>query len=257
MDNILSVITLTFNNYNELVDTINSISRCENIESVIVNGGRCVKTAKFLQENPKYISITEPDRGIGDAFNKGVEMASGQFITFLNSGDALIDEEYYRFAINYFIERPSIDYVYADILFDHAMIGEHRVKPNKEIGKTPFPHPSLIVRSQVFVEIGGFDNDLKSAMDFDFMCKMIKNKFNGYYYQNSPVVLMDGQGVSSSNGLQGLNERELVLKRYNMLDRHSYYYFKRLRLSLFAREVLKKLNILDLYDKIKYKARNK
>ncbi len=252
MRNILSVITLTFNNYNELVGTTNSIRHCENIESVIINGGGCVKTAEFLQKNPRHISVSEPDEGIADAFNKGLNMASGQFIAFLNSGDTLIDEEYYRFAINYFIEYPLIDYIYADILFDHAMIGKHRVKPNKEIGKTPFPHPSLIVRSRVFIEIGGFDNDLKSAMDFDFMCKMIKNKFNGYYYQNNPVVLMDGKGISSSNGLQGLNERELVLKRYNMLDRHSYFYFKRLRFSLFARKVLDKLNILEFYDHFRY-----
>jgi hypothetical protein len=220
-------------------------------ESVIVNGGKCLETATFLKQHPEFVSLTESDEGISDAFNKGINLSTGDFITFLNSGDKLIDRAYYDFANNYFTQNPNVDFIYADIIFNHRDHGELLVKPNTFIGKTPFPHPSLIVRKRVFDKIGGFDKKLKVAMDFDFMCNMIKNKFTGYYYSNTPVVYMDGNGASSSNGLKGINERLLVLKRYGLLDFHSAAYLRKLKLKTEARNILQRLNLLEAYDKIK------
>ena len=97
----LSVVTLTFNNYHELIKTINSLKGIDSVESVIVNGGSCIETKEFLEKNSQYTSISESDNGISDAFNKGIKLSSGKYITFLNSGDIVIDRGYYQFAINY------------------------------------------------------------------------------------------------------------------------------------------------------------
>lgn len=247
----LSIVTITYNNFLELKSTLETIAGIPNTESVIINGGKCQETAAFLNEHNEFISVSESDEGISDAFNKGIKLSTGDFITFLNSGDKLIDRPYYDFANSYFASNPNIDYIYADIIFNHRDHGELLVKPNNFLGKTPFPHPSLIVRKRVFDKIGGFDKNLNVAMDYDFMCNMIKNKYSGHYYSDSPVVYMDGNGASSSNGLKGINERLLVLKRYDLLDIQAALYLKKLKLKIEARNVLERLNLLEAYDKIK------
>ena len=68
-NDILSVVTLTFNNYHELIKTINSLKGIDSVESVIVNGGSCIETKEFLEKNSQYTSISESDNGISDAFN--------------------------------------------------------------------------------------------------------------------------------------------------------------------------------------------
>jgi len=249
--NILSVVTLTFNNYHELIKTINSLKGIDSVESIIVNGGSCIETKKFLEKNNQYVSISEPDYGISDAFNKGVNLSSGKFVTFLNSGDILIDREYYQFAINYLSNNSHINYIYADIELNHKYMGKQIVRPNRKSGKTPFPHPSLIVKRSIFNKVGSFDLTLKIAMDYDFMCRLIKERYRGFYYKKA-VVLMDGKGISSNNGLEAVNERILILRRYNFHNFYSYYYLQKLKFKILIRKVLNKLGILDFYDRIKY-----
>lgn len=246
----LSIVTITYNNFLELKTTLETISGIQNTESVIINGGECQETLSYLNQHQKYTRSSEPDEGISDAFNKGIKLSTGDSITFLNSGDKLIDSYYYDFANNYFLENPQVDYIYADIIFNHQDHGELLVKPNTSISKTPFPHPSLIVRKIVFEKIGGFDKTLKIAMDFDFMHRLIKGKFIGYYYQ-FPVVLMDGSGASSTHGFKAIDERLLVLERYALLSFNSKLYLKKLRFKMKTRNVLQKLNLLKTYDQLK------
>lgn len=247
----LSIITITYNNFLELKSTLESVAGIQNTESVIINGGKCQETLSFLKSHPELISLSEPDEGISDAFNKGIKLSTGDFVTFLNSGDKLIDKSYYDYSNAYFTNNPDIDYIYASIIFNHTDHGELIVQPNTMLGKTPFPHPSLIVRRSVIVKVGGFDKNLKVAMDFDFMCKIIKGKFKGHYYEQRPVVFMDGTGASSSNGLKGIKERLLVLKKYDLLDFESSLYLKKLKLKTEARNTLQKLKLLNFYDYLK------
>ena len=71
----ISVITVTYNNYDDLHRTLHSLKNVDDIESVVVNGGNCNKTKKLLS-NYDGIAISEPDKGISDAFNKGVTQAT-------------------------------------------------------------------------------------------------------------------------------------------------------------------------------------
>ena len=126
-------------------------------------------------------------------------------------------------SINYLSNNSHINYIYADIELNHKYMGKQIVRPSDENGKTPFPHPSLIVERSIFNEVDFFDLTLKIAMDYDFMCRLIKEKYRGFYYKKV-VVLMDGKGISSNGGLEAVNERILVLRRYDMHDFYSYYY---------------------------------
>ena len=81
----ISVITVTYNNYDDLHRTLHSLKNADGIESVVVNGGDCNKT-KNLLSNYDGITISEPDKGISDAFNKGVTRA----IETVNCGTATL-----------------------------------------------------------------------------------------------------------------------------------------------------------------------
>ena len=91
----ISVITVTYNNYDDLHRTLHSLKNADGIESVVVNGGHCEKTKKLLK-NFDGISISEQDNGISDAFNKGVTHATGENVMFLNSGDILLSPDYLK-----------------------------------------------------------------------------------------------------------------------------------------------------------------
>ena len=99
----------------------------------------------------------------------------------VSSGDILIDREYYQFAINYLSNSSHIKYIYADIELNHKYMGKQIVRPSCKSGKTPFPHPSLIVKKSIFNKIGSFDLTLKIAMDWKYQ----KRKHRQYERQQS------------------------------------------------------------------------
>ncbi len=77
----ISIVTITFNDYEGLIKTVESLRGVEDIEHIVVNGGPCEKTRKFLENYPGK-SVSEKDRGISDAFNKGIRLSTGDSILF-------------------------------------------------------------------------------------------------------------------------------------------------------------------------------
>lgn len=98
----ISIVTVTYNNFNELIETLNSIPESDIVESVVINGGDCKKTKDFLENYPGK-SISEKDDGIADAFNKSIKLSSGDYIMFLNSGDILLSADYLQKQNQYLI----------------------------------------------------------------------------------------------------------------------------------------------------------
>jgi len=220
----ISVVTITYNNFSELQKTVESLAPVrDRIEHIIVNGGQCEQTKEYLRQYGCK-SISEPDRGISDAFNKGVRVATGSGVVFLNSGDVLIHPEYLEWADSHL---TSKDFTFSDILFDDAVGGVIRLKPHRQsLGRgMPYPHPSLVVRRQVFDLIGGFLENFRFAMDYEFVCRMENAKLEGAYY-GRPVVLMDGTGVSARNEGRSLAECKNALIEndlWNVSNRFSFY----------------------------------
>lgn len=249
----ISVITLTFNNYDQLLETLNSTKNISSIESIVVNGGQCNQTSRFLKTYPgKYIS--EPDQGISDGFNKGLHLAKGDAVTFLNSGDKLIDENYYPIAETTLNRDPTIDFVYADILFNDSIAGQLTITSGRDLPDMTYQHPTLIVRKKIFDQIGSFDINLKSAMDLDFIYRLKKNGFKGFYYQR-PVVEMDGHGISSKNDFLFLKEKFLVILKNRDFRLFTLTTCMRLMISFCIRRVLIALGlsrIVSIYRRYKH-----
>jgi glycosyltransferase involved in cell wall biosynthesis len=243
----LSVVTITFNNFEELAKTVDSVQGLP-IEHIIVNGGKCEKTAQFLA-NFKGISLSEPDRGISDAFNKGIRLATGKAIIFLNSGDLLIDRDYFAWADRTLDE---VDFVYSDVHFEDEIAGRLRIRPSgKPLGRgMPFPHQTMIVRRELFTELGSFDLEYKRAMCFEFACRLIRSGKSSRYYPE-PTVLQDGTGISVTQEAHTLRESRRAMSANGLYGLENQLYFAQRKVLFYARRGLIRLGLLSVLATLK------
>lgn len=203
----LSIVTLTYNNLSELKKTLESIPPEAYIESIVINGGNCAETVEYLKDY-RGIVITGKDKGIADAFNKGVKSSTGDAVMFLNSGDILYDKSYPLKALNLLENESSISFVHSSIIFEDQYGGELIINPRmKNLGRgMPYLHPTMIVRKVVFEQLGGFNMKYEIGMDFDFIVRMEKKRYRGFYFDSSPVVKMEGTGKSQSKEFKAIME---------------------------------------------------
>ena len=248
----ISVITITYNNYEELKDTLLSIDGIPGIESIVINGGSCNDTYEYLAQIDA-ISVSEPDQGIADAFNKGLNLANGDAIMFLNSGDALVERSYIGRVEHIFDINPDIGFVHGDIIFNDSICGKMHMKPALcPLGRgMPYFHQTMVVRKSVFDTIGNFKLDYKITMDFELVCRMRKVGIDGYYWDNVPIVAMDGRGVSVTREHKSISESFKGLKENQLLTTENLlWYF--VRYTLFSgRMVMMKIGLSKLLAKLK------
>jgi len=267
----LSIITITLNNFEELLRTVESVRDLNGCEHIIINGGECPQTLEFLQGyNGK--SVSEPDQGISDAFNKGIRLSSGEAIIMLNSGDILLDRTYPARASQILDKDPQIDFVHADLIFEDTLIGPYIMRPlrtkntlSPNIGRgMPYRHQSMVVRKEVYDRVGFFNLNYICS-DFDWISRwelgLKKSCGKAYYSQGDPVIIMDGGGISSTQERKIILEAIKIIRQRNkhisFLEKTRSYsaLFRRLVL-FFVRVFLKKLgfvNILVIIKRIKYK----
>ena len=267
---LLSIVTITFNNYDQLLHTVESVKDLKCCEHLIINGGECKNTFEFLQNYPG-ISISEPDQGISDAFNKGIKLSQGSAVMLLNSGEILLDQTYPEKALHILKEHPEVDFVHANELYDDAMIGEFVMRPLRKqnnlypnIGKgMPYRHQTMVVRKTVYEKVGLFDLKYVTS-DYDWICRWenscIKISGSAYYLQGNPVIKMDGGGISSTQEGKVILEAIQIIRQYNKNKRFiekiiSYTALMNRLVLFFGRFLLNTLgfeNILVKIKRIKY-----
>jgi len=263
---LLSIVTITFNNFDELLHTVESVKDLKCCEHLIINGGKCQKTLEFLQSFSGK-SISEPDQGISDAFNKGIKLSQGSAVILLNSGDILLDQTYPEKALHILKEHPEVDFVHANELYDDAMIGEFVMRPLRKrnnlypnIGKgMPYRHQTMVVRKTVYEKVGLFDLKYVTS-DYDWICKweLSLNKSHGkaYYSQGNPVIKMDGGGISSTQEGKVILEAIQIIMQYNKNKRFieiiiSYTALMNRLVLFFGRLFLQKLGFINVLAKMK------
>ena len=263
---LLSIVTITFNNFDELLHTVESVKDLKCCEHLIINGGKCQKTLEFLQSFSGK-SISEPDQGISDAFNKGIKLSQGSAVMLLNSGDILLDQTYPEKALHILKEHPEVDFVHANELYDDAMIGEFVMRPLRKqnnlypnIGKgMPYRHQTMVVRKTVYEKVGIFDLKYVTS-DYDWICRWenscIKISGSAYYLQGNPVIKMDGGGISSTQEGKVILEAIQIIRQYNKNKRFiekiiSYTALMNRLVLFFGRLFLQKLGFINVLAKMK------
>ena len=258
----ITIITATCNNYEELVATLSSVPSQEGQESIVINGGSCERTRDLLKSHPGQ-SISEPDQGIADAFNKGLRLAKGEAVMFLNSGDVLIDPEYPARALVALRTHPEVDFVHADEVFGDELIGDFVMKPlrsgaekSPSIGRgMPYRHQTMVVRKRVYDEIGGFNLRYKTSMDYDWVCRWEKSGGTAMYLSGPPVVRMDGRGVSAVQEWRVLRESTEIIMRHFPGRVDVYLALGQRWLLFLGRQVLRRFGLTGLLAALKRRKR--
>jgi len=212
---LVSIITIVYNGEKHIENAIQSVidQSYKNIEYIIIDGGSSDNTISIIKKYEKQISlwISEKDKGISDAFNKGIAKATGEIIGILNS-----DDWYEVNTIQQVVEHiKDHDIVYGDLRFfkkekiDFILKGNHHLLDQH----MTVNHPTVFIRREIYKKYGLFDDAYECAMDYDIMLRL---KVNGCSFKYIPSVLanMRWDGLSDKFWLIGCKETMHIKNKY-------------------------------------------
>jgi glycosyltransferase involved in cell wall biosynthesis len=203
----VSIITVCLNSARTIRDAIESVLSQDypGIEYIVIDGGSIDGTVEIVEQYRERIAvfISEPDRGIYDAMNKGIRLATGDVVGLLNSDDFYTDAS----AVSDLIAamtRAEADAVYADLIYvDPLDVGRARRyydsgrwNPSRfRFGWMP-AHPTLFVRRECYARVGLFSMDYRIAADFEMLVRLFHRGRASYTHLERPVVKMRAGGAS-------------------------------------------------------------
>lgn len=211
----ISIITICYNSTETLEKTILSVAgqSHKNIEYIVVDGCSNDGTLDIIKKNQDKISrwISEPDKGLYDAMNKGIAMATGDLIGILNSDDTFYSDTVVA-EIAHFHQQNDIEASIGNIIQhkqDGKIIRLYSSKywnPEKlKIGFMP-PHPSIFIKRELFNKFGQYSTDFIIGGDYELVTRFfLKNKINWKYSHITTTAMLFG-GLSSS----GSSSYELI-----------------------------------------------
>jgi len=211
----ISLITLTFNSQDTVLKTLNSIFSQENkqFEHLIIDGKSNDSTLTIIKNNsPESNIISESDKGIYDAFNKGIKNSKFEIIGFLNSDDIFYDKESLQLISEAFDE--NTDCVYGDLIYTNKENKIKRVWKGSQFKKDAFKkgwmpaHPTFYCRRSVYEKYGLYNDAYKIAGDFELMLRFFeKHNIRSKYIPHTLVNMKVG-GTSNS----GIKSKINILK---------------------------------------------
>lgn len=225
----VSVITVSYNSEKTIRDTIESVLNQDysEIEYIIIDGLSTDDTTKIVKSYAGKISkfISEKDKGLYDAMNKGIDVASGDIIAILNSDDFYPDSDILTKVTELFTE--GVDAVYGDLVYVSPQEKNKIVRTWKSGNYTEGkflkgwmpPHPAFFVRKEIYQKYGKFTDKLRSAADYELMLRFIhKNKIKIAYLPEVLVYMRAGGASNSSlkNRLKANKEDRMAWKMNNL-----------------------------------------
>ena len=222
----ISIITAVYNNEYEIGRAIESVlgQTFNDIEYIIVDGGSTDGTMSVVDSYKSRIAsiISEPDKGIYDALNKGIKLATGDVIGFMHSDDLFADATIVAQIAAAFAD-TSVDTVYGDLQYVRKEDPTKVIRywkssefdlPQLKRGWMP-PHPTVYLRRSVYDKYGVFDTSFRIAADYDFMLRIFRDNARIVSYIPEVMVRMRVGGESSSikNYIRKWKEDYRALKR--------------------------------------------
>lgn len=218
----ISIITATYNSAETINDTIKSVlcQTNKDFEYIIVDGGSTDETIDIVKSYESEFSgrlkwVSEKDKGIYDAMNKGIKMASGDIIGILNSDDYYTSDDILQTIADAF-KCQNVDAIYGDIHFIKDGVPDKCVRYYSSRLFSPFwlrfgfmpAHPSFYCKREVFDKSGLYRLDYKIGSDYEMMVRLFrKHKISSRYVPKDFVTMRTG-GASNSN----LNSRLTLIK---------------------------------------------
>ena len=211
----ISIVTVTLNDKDNIERTILSvIGQKKNFEYIIIDGGSTDGTLKIINKFKDKIDfiISDEDDGIYDAMNKAVDIANGDWVCFMNSGDTFVDDEILSKLLEKKIDKNT-----------HVIYGDHQVnyrnkskiikgRSVQHIWKgSIFSHQSSLVRKEILKKYK-FNISNKISADYELFYNLVRGN-KGFEY--IPIVF----SVVSSGGISDVNRKGSIVSRWNILDK--------------------------------------
>lgn len=228
---LVTIVTITFNliksgrekTFRQCLESVHA-QTYENFEHVVIDGGSKDGTVELIKEyaNKGWIKyISEPDSGIYDAMNKGIEMAKGKYVGFLNSDDFYHDTRGVEVSVNA-LEKTNADFSYAPVInFDE----------NNNTKKTNFPdmskvffsivpnHQTMFLSREMMINEGMFDTNFKCIADYDMTVRLCLKKYKSVFVETifSTYRLGGFSLEATNNGAVSKEAAEIYFNNYSKL----------------------------------------
>ena len=248
-NHLISIITINYNNKNGLERTFHSIfnQTFKNFEYIVIDGDSNDGSKELIESKKKYINfyVSESDKGIYNAMNKGIKQSKGEYLLFINSGDELYNHSILE---NNYKDIHTEDLIYFDILQvfkDSTNIHyfPNTLSPDVFI-KGTIGHSSTFIKKQLFDKTGLYDENLKIVSDWKFFIFAVIRYKCTYKKIDGILSKFHMDGISSIDQKLVRNERNKILNEY--FSKH----FKMYKKSKLKRKI-SSMNILHLNNKTK------
>jgi glycosyltransferase involved in cell wall biosynthesis len=221
----ITIVTVVFNRVTQIEQTILSVveQKYSNVEYIVVDGGSTDGTVEIIKQYQSKLAwwVSEPDKGIYDAMNKGIEKASGEWINFMNCGDKFYSND----SLSLFKNDVIGDILYGDAMIVYPGFATLWKKtPIAKFWQTPsFCHQACFSRVSL-MKANGFDTTFRLSSDFDFLFRMWKAKKKFTYIERIICWYDLREGASLQNRLLSLAERKrAVLRTDHSIEKWIYF----------------------------------
>lgn len=218
----ISVITIALNAAKTIGATLESVASQEDcdaqVEHVVVDGGSIDATLDVVRAYPHVRYISEPDHGIADAFNKGMHLASGKYLLYMNADDVLHDAR---------VLHDTLAFVH-DHHFPDWVVGNYRVREldgSIHASRASFPpscwsqmfrqricHQTVFLQRAVLMEVGGFDTKMVASMDYELWARLCLRGYRLTNYDRLIAIYTEG-GFSARFRQIGDQEKKAVQRK--------------------------------------------
>lgn len=257
MTTTVSIITINRNNAEGLERTIKSIisQTFRNFEFIVIDGASTDESVSVIDEYSSEIKywISEPDKGIFDAMNKGIKQASGTYCYFLNSADCFFDEN----VLNNIFEGK--EYNNAPYISGHQIndFGDRRQKvasPNQKLTLYDFywstlKHQATFIRRDLFDKYGMYDDTLKIVSDWKFFLQTIIFHDEQPVYVDVDIVLFEWFGLSTDEKWKRIHDEEKQKTLDELLPKgiqEDYLHFREMSNYSYIADTMKKSSLFSM-----------
>jgi glycosyltransferase involved in cell wall biosynthesis len=236
----ISIVTVCHNAADTIADTLDSVAMQSHhdVENIVIDGASTDNTLKIVERYAGRLAhvLSEPDHGVYDAMNKGLALASGDVIGFLNADDLYASKDVLSRVVR-IMEREGLDALFGDVEFFKPKDPTRTVRRYRSARFSPdqialgwMPaHPALFLRRRVYERYGHFRTDYRIAGDFEYCARIFHGKTLVYRSLPETLVRMRTGGISTSGWRNTvlLNREVLRACRENGIDTNIFKIFSK------------------------------
>lgn len=220
---LISIITITFNAEKTLPATLESVASqtCRDYEHIIIDGASTDNTLAIARRSPVARIISEPDNGLYDAMNKGLSMARGKYVIFLNAGDTFVSGETLQYYADAARREPNPDIIYGETCIvdeERTVIGKRHLEVPEVLTVDSFASGMLVCHQAMMVRrdlAPRYDLRYHFSADYDWAIRAMKN--------GNPAMFVNLHRVTIaylSEGVTTRNHRASLLERFEIMSHH-------------------------------------